>query len=59
MSLRADPRAPGLHVGDDVSIGAEVLFGAGVTIHDGTTSGLRGTRRRCAARLQASFSVPR
>jgi UDP-2-acetamido-3-amino-2,3-dideoxy-glucuronate N-acetyltransferase len=41
MSLRADPRAPGLHVGDDVAIGADVLFGAGVTIHDGTTIGPR------------------
>jgi acetyltransferase-like isoleucine patch superfamily enzyme len=41
MSLRADPRAPGLHVGDDVSIGADVLLGAGVTIHDGTTIGPR------------------
>jgi acetyltransferase-like isoleucine patch superfamily enzyme len=41
MSLRADPRAPGLHVGDDVSIGADVLLGAGVTIHDGATIGPR------------------
>ena len=41
MSLRADPRAPGLHVGDDVAIGADVLLGAGVTIHDGTTIGPR------------------
>jgi acetyltransferase-like isoleucine patch superfamily enzyme len=41
MSLRADPRAPGLHVGDDVSIGVDVLLGAGVTIHDGTTIGPR------------------
>jgi acetyltransferase-like isoleucine patch superfamily enzyme len=39
VSLRADPRAPGLHVGDEVSIGADVLIGAHVTIHDGTTIG--------------------
>jgi acetyltransferase-like isoleucine patch superfamily enzyme len=36
MSLRADPRAPGLHVGEDVTIGADVILGANVTIHDGT-----------------------
>ena len=39
MSLRADPRAPGLHVGEGVSIGEHVAFGAHVTIHDGTVIG--------------------
>ncbi len=39
MSLRADPRAPGLHVGEGVSIGEDVSFGAHVTIHDGTVIG--------------------
>jgi acetyltransferase-like isoleucine patch superfamily enzyme len=39
MSLRADLRAPGLHVGDDVTIGRDVTLGCGVTIHDGTVIG--------------------
>ena len=39
MSLRADPRAPGLHVGEDVSIAGDVVLGAHVTIHDGTVVG--------------------
>ena len=39
MSLRADPRGPGLHVGEDVSIAADVVLGAHVTIHDGTVVG--------------------
>jgi acetyltransferase-like isoleucine patch superfamily enzyme len=39
VTLRADSRAPGLHVGDGVSIGADVSFGAHVTIHDGTVIG--------------------
>ena len=37
--LRPDPRAPGLHVGDDVRIGSEVSFGAHVTVHAGTVIG--------------------
>jgi len=40
VSLRADPRAPGLHVGDDVEIGDDVILGAHVTIHDGTSVGV-------------------
>jgi acetyltransferase-like isoleucine patch superfamily enzyme len=36
VSLRADPRAPGLHVGEGVQIAAGVVIGAGVTIHDAT-----------------------
>ena len=39
MSLRADPRGPGLHVAEDVAIGERVAFGAGVTIHAGTVIG--------------------
>jgi acetyltransferase-like isoleucine patch superfamily enzyme len=41
MSLRADPRGPGLHVGDGVTIGEDTRIGAHVTIHDGTTIGAR------------------
>lgn len=36
MTLHADPRAPGLHVGADVTIADGVTIGAGVTIHRGT-----------------------
>jgi acetyltransferase-like isoleucine patch superfamily enzyme len=39
MTLRADPRAPGLHVGDDVLIGPDVSLGVGITIHPGTVIG--------------------
>jgi acetyltransferase-like isoleucine patch superfamily enzyme len=39
VTLRADERAPGLHVGDDVTIGAGVVLGVHVTIHDGTVVG--------------------
>ncbi len=39
MSLRDDPRAPGLRVDDDVTIGADASLGAGITIHAGTTIG--------------------
>jgi len=39
VSLRADPRAPGLHVGEGVSIADDVVLGAHVTIHDGTVVG--------------------
>jgi acetyltransferase-like isoleucine patch superfamily enzyme len=39
LSPRADPRAPGLHVGDDVTIGEGVVLGVNVTIHDGTSVG--------------------
>jgi acetyltransferase-like isoleucine patch superfamily enzyme len=37
--LRPDPRAPGLVVDDGVVIGADVRFGANVTIHSGTQIG--------------------
>ncbi len=39
MSPRPDPRAPGLHVGDDVTIGDGVMLGVNVTIHDETSIG--------------------
>jgi len=39
MSLRADPRGPGLHVGADVTVAGDVVIGAHVTIHDGTVVG--------------------
>ncbi len=39
MSLRPDPRGPGLHVGDDVELGDGVVLGANVTLHDGVRVG--------------------
>ncbi|HEX3874674.1 MAG TPA: DapH/DapD/GlmU-related protein [Solirubrobacteraceae bacterium] len=39
MTLRADDRGPGLHVGEDVEIAGDVVFGAHVTVHDGTRIG--------------------
>jgi len=39
VSLRPDPRAPGLHVGDEVAIGDGVVLGVNVTIHDETSIG--------------------
>ena len=38
-TLRPDPRAPGLLLGEDVQIGSGVQFGANVVIHSGTTVG--------------------
>jgi acetyltransferase-like isoleucine patch superfamily enzyme len=37
--LSADPRAPGLMLGEDVQIGADVTFGAHVVVHAGTRIG--------------------
>jgi acetyltransferase-like isoleucine patch superfamily enzyme len=37
QNLRADPRGPGLMVGEDVEIGAGVSFGAYVVVHAGTS----------------------
>jgi acetyltransferase-like isoleucine patch superfamily enzyme len=37
--LRADPRAPGLTIGDGVWIGADVELGANVTVHEQTAIG--------------------
>jgi len=39
VTLRADPRAPGLHVGEGVSIADDAVIGAHVTIHAGTVVG--------------------
>jgi acetyltransferase-like isoleucine patch superfamily enzyme len=39
MMLRPDPRAPGLHVGEDVKLGTGVVLGANVTLHAGTVVG--------------------
>jgi acetyltransferase-like isoleucine patch superfamily enzyme len=39
VSLRPDPRGPGLHIGDGVSIAEDVVLGAHVTIHDDTVIG--------------------
>jgi acetyltransferase-like isoleucine patch superfamily enzyme len=59
---RADPRAPGLLVGDRVTIGEGVDLGAHVVIHDGTTIGqgcliedhvVLGKRPRLAGRSAA------
>ena len=38
-TLKPDPRAPGLLLGEDVQIGTDVQFGANVVIHAGTTVG--------------------
>jgi acetyltransferase-like isoleucine patch superfamily enzyme len=37
--VKADPRAPGLVLGENVLIGEGVSFGAHVVVHDGTTIG--------------------
>ena len=37
--LRADPRGPGLFLGDGAVVGRDVIFGAQVTVHDGTVIG--------------------
>jgi len=37
--VRADPRAPGLALGEDVSVGEGVTFGANVVLHDRVTLG--------------------
>jgi len=38
-TLKPDPRAPGLLLGEDVRIGSDVQFGANVVVHAGTTVG--------------------
>jgi acetyltransferase-like isoleucine patch superfamily enzyme len=38
-TLRPDPRAPGLMLGEDVRVGADVQFGAHVVVHSGTSIG--------------------
>ena len=39
MNLRPDARGPNLHVGEDVTIGEGVEFGANVVVHDGCSIG--------------------
>jgi acetyltransferase-like isoleucine patch superfamily enzyme len=67
VSLRADPRAPGLHLGAGVTIAEDVELGAGVTIHDGTVLGagcviedgvVLGKRPRLAGHSRAAREEP-
>ena len=58
MSLRPDPRGPNLHVGDDVTIGEGVEFGANVVVHDGCSIGA-GTRRRRQRRARQAAGARR
>ncbi|HEY5045496.1 MAG TPA: acyltransferase [Solirubrobacteraceae bacterium] len=64
----ADPRAPGLMLGEDVQIGAGVSFGAHVVVHDGTRIGdgcviedhaVLGKRPRLAPGSSAAGEVSR
>jgi UDP-2-acetamido-3-amino-2,3-dideoxy-glucuronate N-acetyltransferase len=66
--LRADERAPGLLLGEDVSVGAEVAFGAHVIVHDGADLGngcviedhaVLAKRPRLAARSSAHGEIGR
>jgi acetyltransferase-like isoleucine patch superfamily enzyme len=66
--LTADPRAPGLWLGEDVEIADDVFFGAGVVVHAGTIIGagctiedraLLGKRPRLAAGSAAHGDVGR
>jgi UDP-2-acetamido-3-amino-2,3-dideoxy-glucuronate N-acetyltransferase len=66
--LSADPRAPGLMLGEDVQIGAGVSFGAHVVVHDGTRIGdgcviedhaVLGKRPRLAPGSSAAGEVSR
>lgn len=66
MSLTPDPRAPGLLLGEDVSIGEDVVFGAHIVVHDGVRIGagcviedhaVLGKRPRLAGRSSARGEV--
>lgn len=66
--LRADPRAPGLLLGEDVQLAGDVAIGAGVIVHDGTVVGtgctiedraLLGKRPRLAKTSAAHGDVGR
>jgi UDP-2-acetamido-3-amino-2,3-dideoxy-glucuronate N-acetyltransferase len=66
--LSPDPRAPGLVLGEDVTIGEEVSFGAHVVVHDGTVIGdgcviedhaILGRRPRLSARSSARGDIGR
>ncbi|MGI8557460.1 MAG: acyltransferase [Solirubrobacteraceae bacterium] len=65
--MRADDRAPGLHIGRDVEIGSGVQIGAHVTIHNGTQIGegcviedgvVLGKRPRLARGSTAAAAAP-
>jgi acetyltransferase-like isoleucine patch superfamily enzyme len=67
-ALHADPRAPGLLLGEDVNVGPDVRFGAHVVVHAGTTIGaacviedhaVLGKRPRLARGSSARGEVPR
>ena len=66
--LSSDPRAPGLMLGENVTIGEDVTFGAHVVVHDGTTIGdgcviedhaVLGKRPRLAGRSSTRGEVGR
>lgn len=68
MSLRSDPRAPGLLLGERVRIGEGVMFGAHVVVHDDVLLGdgcvvedhaVLGKRPRLAGRSSARGEVER
>ena len=68
MSLTPDPRAPGLLLGEDVTIGEGVSFGAHVVVHEGVSIGdgcviedgvVLGKRPRLAGRSSAKGEVGR
>jgi acetyltransferase-like isoleucine patch superfamily enzyme len=67
VTLRADDRGPGLHVGEGVEIAGDVAFGAHVTVHDQTRIGpgcviedgvVLGKRPRLARHSAARGQVP-
>jgi acetyltransferase-like isoleucine patch superfamily enzyme len=66
--LSPDPRAPGLMLGENVTIGEDVTFGAYVVVHDGAVIGdgcivedhaILGKRPRLAGRSSARGDVGR
>ena len=68
MSPGPDPRAPGLVLGENVTVGEDVTFGAHVVVHDGTVIGdgcliedhaVLGKRPRLAGRSSARGDVGR
>jgi UDP-2-acetamido-3-amino-2,3-dideoxy-glucuronate N-acetyltransferase len=66
--LTPDPRAPGLMLGENVTIGEDVTFGAHVVVHDGAVIGdgaivedhaILGKRPRLAGRSSARGDIGR